>query len=170
MYVSTFHSRRLTTRNWRMLALVDFMESLTQGKGKIIQMGIIIKSKDQALAAGVSNQSQSKKKDLKQREKEKKESSLESSISTDGSSKSRRRNKREITTCDYCKGSHLEKSCFKNNMNIMIKILEENHIALPEFVKRWEHKQGNGKPEHALGAWVKPHYVLFIFASHYDIL
>ena len=73
-------------------------------------MGTIIKSKDQALAAGISNQSQSKKKDLKQREKEKKESSSESSSSNDGSSKPKRRNKREIPTCDYFIGSHLERS------------------------------------------------------------
>ena len=44
----------------------------------------------------------------------------------------------------------------------MTKLLEENHIALPEFAKRWERKQGNGKAEHALGAWVKPNSVLSI--------
>ena len=112
-------------------------------------MGTIIKFKDQSLPSSVSNQSQSKKKDLKQREKEKKESSSESSSSTDGSSKSRRRNKREIPTCDYCRGSHLDKYFFINKMDIMTKLLEENHIALPEFAKRWERKQGNGKAEHA---------------------
>ena len=44
----------------------------------------------------------------------------------------------------------------------MTKLLEENHIALPEFAKGWEHKQGNGKVEHALGAWVKKNYVFFV--------
>ena len=58
--------------------------------------------------------------------------------------------------------------------NIMTKLLEENHIALPEFAKRWELKQGNGKTEHALGSWVKPNYVFSIsdssfFYSHSDI-
>ena len=126
-------------------------------------MGIIIKSKYQALATGVSNQSQSKKKYLKQKEKEKKESSSEISSSTDGSLKStRRRNKRERPTCDYYRGSHLEKACFRKKMDIMTKLLEENHIALPKFAKRWERKQGNGKDEHALGAWVKPNSI-FLF-------
>ena len=37
----------------------------------------------------------------------------------------------------------------------MTKLLEENHIALLEFAKRWERKQENGKVEHELGAWVK---------------
>ena len=30
IYVSTFHSNKLTTRNWKMPVLVDFMEYLTQ--------------------------------------------------------------------------------------------------------------------------------------------
>ena len=54
-------------------------------------------------------------------------------------------------------------------MDIMTKLLEENHIALPEFAKRWERKQGNGKVEHALGAWVKPNYVFYVSDSHSDI-
>ena len=77
----------------------------------------------------------------------------------------RRRNKREITTCDYCRGSHLEKYCIINKMDIMTKLLEKNHIALPEFAKRWECKQGNGKDEHALGALVKPNFVFSVFDS-----
>ena len=51
-------------------------------------------------------------------------------------------------------------------MEIMTKLLEENHIALPEFAKRWECKQENGKPEHALGAWVKPNSVFYVSDSH----
>ena len=50
-------------------------------------------------------------------------------------------------------------------MDIMTKLLEENHIALPEFAKRWEHKQGNDKAEHALGAWVKPNSDLYVYYS-----
>ena len=69
LYVSTFHSSKLTTRNWKMPAITYFMEPLTQEKDNIIQMSTI-KYKYQALYTGVSNQSQSKKRDLKQREKE----------------------------------------------------------------------------------------------------
>ena len=59
-------------------------------------------------------------------------------------------------------------------MDIMTNILEENHVALLEFAKRWESKQGNGKAENALGAWVKPNYVFSIsdssvYDSHSDI-
>ena len=41
-------------------------------------------------------------------------------------------------------------------MDIMTKLLEENHICLPEFTRGWERKQGSGKPEHALNARVQP--------------
>ena len=51
----------------------------------------------------------------------------------------------------------------------MTKLLEENHIALPVFAKRWERKQGNGKAKHELGAWVKPNCDFYIFYSHSDI-
>ena len=59
-------------------------------------------------------------------------------------------------------------------MDIMTKLLEENHIALPEFAKRWERKQGNGKAEHAPGAWIKPNSDFsvsnnYVSNSHSDI-
>ena len=90
-----------------MPVLADFMEYLTQEKNKIIQMGTIKSTKEQALAVGVSNQDKGKKKYLKQKEKEKKQSSSESSSSNDGSSRSTRRKKREGPTCGYCRGSNL---------------------------------------------------------------
>ena len=116
-------------------------------------MGTIKSTNYQALFAGVSNQAKGKKKYLKQREKEKKRLSSESSSSTDGSSRYRRRNKREIPTCGYCRGSHLEISRIRNNIDIMTNLIEENHIDLPEFSRRWERKEGDGKPVHALCAW-----------------
>ena len=48
-------------------------------------------------------------------------------------------------------------------MDIMTKLLEENHIDLPEFARGWERKLGSGKPEHALSAWVKPIYDIYFF-------
>ena len=68
VFVSTFHSSKLTARNWRMSTLADFMESLTQEQDKLVQMGTIKSTKDQDLATGVSNQVKGKNKfkDLKQ--------------------------------------------------------------------------------------------------------
>ena len=51
----------------------------------------------------------------------------------------------------------------------MTKLLEENHIDLLEFARGWERKQGNGKPEHALSAWVKPISDIYVSYSPSDI-
>ena len=42
---------KLTTPNWRMPTLNSFIESVTQEHDKLIQMGIIQSSRDQALVA-----------------------------------------------------------------------------------------------------------------------
>ena len=51
-FVSTFHSGKLTTPNWRITTLNSFIEYLTQEHDKLIQMGIIRSSIDQALVVG----------------------------------------------------------------------------------------------------------------------
>ena len=43
---------KISTPNWKMPTLNSFIESLTQEHDKLIQMGIIRSSKDQALVAG----------------------------------------------------------------------------------------------------------------------
>ena len=50
-FVSTFHTGKLTTPNWKMPSLNAFIESLTNEHDKLVQMGIIRSSKDQALFA-----------------------------------------------------------------------------------------------------------------------
>ena len=66
----------------------------------------------------------------------------------------------ENTKCDYCRGSHHEKSCFKKKMDIMTKLLEENNIDVPDFARRGKHKpsleQKDGKCLYALCARQKP--------------
>ena len=52
VFVSTFQSVKLTTPNWRMPTLDAFIESLTYEHDKLIQMGIIRSSRDQALVVG----------------------------------------------------------------------------------------------------------------------
>ena len=49
IFVSTFQTVRLTTPNWKMPTLDAFIQSLTSENDKLIQMGIIQYSKDQAL-------------------------------------------------------------------------------------------------------------------------
>ena len=52
VFVSTFQSMRITTPNWNMPTLYAFITSLTYEHDKLIQMGIIRSSRDQALVAG----------------------------------------------------------------------------------------------------------------------
>ena len=49
IFVSTFHAGKLTTPRWKMPTLNAFIESLTNEHDKIVQMGIIQYSRDQAL-------------------------------------------------------------------------------------------------------------------------
>ena len=51
VFVSTFYATKLIARTWNMPKLVEFMESLTQDQDKLVMMGNIKPSKDQALAA-----------------------------------------------------------------------------------------------------------------------
>ena len=51
IFVSTFHTGKLTTSNWKMPTLNAFIESLTNEHEKLVHMGIIRSSKDQALFA-----------------------------------------------------------------------------------------------------------------------
>ena len=54
VFVSTFHATKLTARAWKMPKLAEFMESLTQEQDKLVMMGTIKPSKDQALVNGYS--------------------------------------------------------------------------------------------------------------------
>ena len=137
------------------------MESLTQEKDKLVQMGTIKSTKDQNISTSVLNQSKYKNKSKvskQQRVKEKKHSDEESSSSTDEDSKSKRmKSKRENPTCGYCRGSHHEKYFFRKNMDIMTKVLEENNIDVLYFARRGESKlKEDGKHLYDLGARKKP--------------
>ena len=65
VFVSTFHATKLTARAWKMPKLEDFMESLTQEQDKLVMMGTIKASKDQALVARDSKVDSKRKKKYK---------------------------------------------------------------------------------------------------------
>ena len=75
VFVSTFHSSKLTTRNWKIPSLASFMESLDQEKDKLVKMSTIKSRKYQYIATRVLNPSKGKKKskDSRQQDKKKKE-------------------------------------------------------------------------------------------------
>ena len=70
VFVSTFHSNKLTLRNWKMPKLASFMEALTEEQEKIVKM-CTIKYEYQALAMGVLNASKGKKKEKNSKQPEK---------------------------------------------------------------------------------------------------
>ena len=55
VFVSTFHSRRASIPNWKFPSLDSFVESLIQEQDKLVQMGVIQTSKNQALLMKYSN-------------------------------------------------------------------------------------------------------------------
>ena len=63
LFFLTFHATKLTAQTWRVPSLPYFMEYLTHEQDKLVMMGTIKPSKDQALVAGDSRvDSKSKKK------------------------------------------------------------------------------------------------------------
>ena len=101
VFASTFHSVKLSTPNWKISTLDSFIESLTQEHDKLIQMGIIRSSRDQALIAGgpkVVND-KGKKKDESHVEKEK-------SKEPSGSKRSKKNGKGKTLCSYYGRGFH----------------------------------------------------------------
>ena len=97
-------------------------------------MGNFITSKDHVLSSHRAMNSRNAKAEGKQRMKEKKHLDEESSSSTNEDSKDKRiKRKREKPKCGYCRGYNYEKLYFKNNLDIMAKLLEENNIDIPYF-------------------------------------
>ena len=95
VFVSTFHLVKLTTPNWNIPTLDSFIESLTQEHDKLIQIGIIRSSKDQALVAGGP-------KVEKDKGKQKDESHVEKEQSNEPSgSKRSKKDGKGKTLCSY---------------------------------------------------------------------
>ena len=66
MFVLTFYATKLIARTWKIPSLADFMEFLTQEKDmKMVMMGTIKPSKDQALVVGDSKVDSKRKKKSK---------------------------------------------------------------------------------------------------------
>ena len=60
VFVSTFHSGRASIPNWKIPSLDGFVESLIQEQEKLVQMGVLQTSKNQALLMSDSTNAQAK--------------------------------------------------------------------------------------------------------------
>ena len=105
-----------------MPSLVDFMESLTQEQDKLVMMGTIKPSKDQALVSGYLR-ADSKRKNKAKNPPEKKRDKNKSPKEPQGSKKNnqkKKKNKGEMRKYAYCsKGYHPEISCMRNKIDML---------------------------------------------------
>ena len=128
-----------------MPTLASFMESLTQEKDKLVQMGTIKPRNYQDLTSGVSNASKGKKKskDLKQPEKRKQDKPK----TIDGGSnpcKDKEKKNKEKTKCTYChKQWHPKSACMKKTIDMMAQLLEKNNIPVPEGARKKDGSSGS---------------------------
>ena len=126
VFVSTFHSRILTTPYWRIPSLDPYTKSLIQEQDKSIQMEALKSSKNQALLDGETKNAQAKgrqkgkyKKNTETKPKEKRNPSYGAS----GSKKDKHK-RFENTKCLYCKrGNHPENLCVKKTIDQMLRLL-----------------------------------------------
>ena len=110
------------------------MESLTQEQDKLVLMGTIKPSKDQALVVGdfkVNSKDKKKAKKPPNQKAYKSKSHEESSSSKKNSQK--KKGKGEMNKRTYCgKIFHPESSCMKKHIDILTQILENQYISLLE--------------------------------------
>ena len=120
--------------------LAEFMESLTQEQDKLVIMGTIKHSKDQALVVGDSKVDSKIKKKAK-KPLEQKRDKKQSPEEPQGSNKNyqKKKSKGEMNKCTYSnKGNHTESSCMKKQIDMLTQLLEKNGISLPESSKKRE--------------------------------
>ena len=108
VFVSSFQASKLTQERWKMPPLNDFIAALTQEQSKLVQMGAIKHSNNQALAATDAPKSSGKDKQKRkgkflESKKERPAQSSEKYFVPKG------KKKKEIKLCSYCsKGFHPE--------------------------------------------------------------
>ena len=132
-----------------------FVESLIQEQDKLVQMGVIHTSKNQALLVIDSNSAHERGKHKGKKTKNTDSKPKENQESFDGASGSKKKKKFEKTRCPYCmRGFHPESQCIKKTIKHLSTLLEQNNISLPQGAKNFD----AGKPTkdhercHALNA------------------
>jgi hypothetical protein len=152
VFVLSFQASKLTEEKWKIPPLNDFIAALNQEKSKLVQMGAIKHSKNQALAA--TNAPKSSGKDKKKGTGKFPESKKERyAQSSDNSSKPMGKKKKERTILIYCsKGFHLEENCMRKTIDEMAKQLQQHNLTVPENEKKKDDNRTRGRARdgHAL--------------------
>ena len=141
MFVSTFCVGKLTTPGWKIPSLNAFIESLTSEHDKLVQMGIIISSCDQALH--VSGPKDMKSKGKQQKNPKTKfdapnprvENQQHDESSGSRKNKGKGHHSKEKVMCSYCgKGFHHEHAYMKRRlMKLPLSLREITSIFRKDF-------------------------------------
>jgi hypothetical protein len=135
VFVSSFQASKLTQETWKMPPLNDFIATMTQEKSKLVQMGVIKSSKNQALAAtdAPKRSGKDKQKGKGKFPESKKERSSQYS---ENSSEPKGKKKKEITLCNYCsKVFHPKENFMRKTIDEMAKKLQQHNLTVPQKCK-----------------------------------
>ena len=118
IFISTFHFGRASIPNWKIHSLDAFAKSLIQEQDKLVQMGVIQTSKNQALLVAESNNGQARGKHKRKETKNSDSNPKENKKSSDGALGSKKKKKFEKTRCPYyMRGFHPESQCMNNTID-----------------------------------------------------
>ena len=132
VFVSTFQSRRASIPNWKIPSLDSFVESLIQEQEKLVQMGVLQTSKNQALLVTYSTKAQAKGRNKGKEPKASNSKPKESHKSSEGASGSKKKKKFEKKMCPYCmRVFHPEDSCMKKTLDQLKALCVQNNVSLP---------------------------------------
>ena len=113
VFVSIFHSKQEIFPSWKVPSLDYFFESLIKEQEKLMRMGVIKTSKDQALLVFYSSKVQAKGKSKKKDPKVADSKPKQNHQTSEGASDSKKK-KFEKNLCPYWeKGYHLEDHCMR---------------------------------------------------------
>jgi hypothetical protein len=157
VFISTFHAVIFSSgATWKMSSLEDFIESPTQEKTKLINIGAIKGPRPHALIMHDGSHKYHKSKD-KYNQKAHAHTKKEGYTKpfTDAS-RSKGEKGRKGEKCTYShKGFHSESACMKKQIDPMSQILQQNNLGdcIPEGAKKKKPKYLNskkGNSSHAL--------------------
>ena len=143
VFVSTFRAGKLRTPRWKMPSLNSFIESLTSEHDKLVKMGIIRSSHDQALFAsgtkdlkGKGKQQKNSKTKFKAAKPKVQNQQQEEPYGSKEEHKKGHHGKEKFKCSYYEKGFHPEHAYMKKKLDEATSLLEINNINIPEIFRR----------------------------------
>ena len=118
VFVSIFHFGRASIPNWKMPSLDSFVESLIHDQDKLVQMGVLHTSKNQALLVTDSTKAQAKGRPKGKEPKASDSKPKENQKTSEGALGSKKKKMFEKKMCPCCmRGFHPEDQCMKKQVD-----------------------------------------------------